>query len=160
MHIFIPSLLCHFKESLQCCPCFLHLSTLPPTSPGGPLLADGELVELVSKHSALRLGNNTIRNHLHGNAIKSFFLWITQPVLGDSGRKWSVQNSVWLDGLGTRDWSGGRAMGLCHPQCPTHPSPTLNTLHLTIVDDTLHSQYTLCHCTAFFFKYISKQWSF
>lgn len=87
---------------LSALPAPLHSDALPLVG----LDCTGEHVQLVSEHSTLCLGNDTLRKHLHGNAIKSSFLWIVQPVLGDSGRKRSVRGTRCRDGQRVRDWGG------------------------------------------------------
>lgn len=58
--------------------CTRTTSPLWRTSPHGAALHCTEHVVLVSEHSASCLGNGTLRKHQHGNAIKSFCLWIVQ----------------------------------------------------------------------------------
>ena len=111
MHLFILGLLWLFQVSLQGCLHFQHLSTLthfPMVEPD----CTGEHVNVVSEHSSLCLGNDTPIKHLHGNAIKSFFLWIVQPVLEDSGRKCSVQCNAARGGQRIRD-RGGEVCAIC-----------------------------------------------
>lgn len=72
---------------LSALPAPLHSDALPLVG----LDCTGEHVQLVSEHSSFCLGNDTLKKHLHENAIKSFFRWIVQAVFGDDSRKCSVK---------------------------------------------------------------------
>lgn len=67
---------------LSALPAPLHSDALPLVG----LDCTGEHVKLVSEHSSFCLGNDTLRKHLHENAIKSLLLF-----LRDGGRKCSVR---------------------------------------------------------------------
>lgn len=87
MHLFIPQFLPSVPAELSALPAPLHFDALPLTGPR----RSGERVPLLSEHSPHCLGNDTLKKHLHGNAIKSPFCWIVQAVFRDDGRKCSVK---------------------------------------------------------------------
>lgn len=72
---------------LSALPAPLHSDALPMVG----LDCTGEHVPLVSEHSSLCLGNDTLKKHLHGNAIKSFFHSTVKAVFSDGSRKCSVK---------------------------------------------------------------------
>lgn len=119
---------------LSALPAPLHSDALPLVG----LDCTGEHVKPVSEHSSFCLGNDTLRKHLHGNAIKSFFLWIVQPVLRDSGRKCSVR-ATWTEDEGLR-WR--RVRHLHSPSKPLilHPSFQHSVLIYPFLSDETHSQ--------------------
>lgn len=73
---------------LSALPAPLHFDALPLVG----LDCTGEHVQLVSEHSSFCLGNETLKKHLHENAIKIFFFrWIVQAVSRDDSSKCSVK---------------------------------------------------------------------
>lgn len=95
MHLFIPGLLPSVPTELSARPAPLHFDALPLAEAD----CSGECVPLRSEHSPRCLGNDTLKKHLHGNAIKSAFCWVVQAVSRDDSRKCSVK-ATWcgMDG--------------------------------------------------------------
>lgn len=109
---------------LSALPAPLHFDAFPLVG----LDCTGEHVQLVSEHSSFCLGNETLKKHLHENAIKSFFFhWIVQAVFRDEGSKCSVKATQYgMD----RGW--GTEVGRSTPN-----AVSIEVAHLTYIIQAL-----------------------